>query len=74
MMVARALVAQLDRAPGFEPGGRGFESLRARQPSLANFVRELRLGKPRFARPCDLRATVICELQLRSLHWLASVL
>ena len=24
-----ALVAQLDRAPGFEPGGRGFESLRA---------------------------------------------
>ena len=26
-----ALVAQLDRVPGFEPGGRGFESLRARQ-------------------------------------------
>src|SRR6516165_5559500 len=27
-----ALVAQLDRAPDFESGGRGFESLRARQP------------------------------------------
>lgn len=25
----RAFVAQLDRAPGFEPGGQGFESLRA---------------------------------------------
>lgn len=25
---AHADVAQLDRAPGFEPGGRGFESLR----------------------------------------------
>ena len=28
---AYAPVAQLDRAPGYEPGGRGFESLRARQ-------------------------------------------
>jgi hypothetical protein len=28
-----ALVAQLDRAPDFESGGRGFESLRARQLS-----------------------------------------
>ena len=28
---SRAPVAQLDRVPGFEPGGRGFESLRARQ-------------------------------------------
>jgi hypothetical protein len=27
----RAAVAQLDRAPGYEPGGRGFESLRPRQ-------------------------------------------
>jgi hypothetical protein len=27
----RAFVAQLDRATGFEPVGRGFESLRARQ-------------------------------------------
>ena len=26
-----APVAQLDRAPGFEPGGSGFESLRVRQ-------------------------------------------
>jgi hypothetical protein len=26
-----APVAQLDRVPGFEPGGRGFESLRAHQ-------------------------------------------
>jgi hypothetical protein len=28
---ASAPVAQLDRAPGYEPGGREFESLRARQ-------------------------------------------
>ena len=28
-----APVAQLDRAPGFEPVGRGFKSLRARHPS-----------------------------------------
>ena len=27
----QAPVAQLDRAPGYEPGGREFESLRARQ-------------------------------------------
>src|SRR5690625_6187914 len=27
----QAPVAQLDRVPGYEPGGRGFESLRARQ-------------------------------------------
>ena len=33
-----APVAQLDRAPGYEPGGREFESLRARQP-LAGFWR-----------------------------------
>src|SRR5204862_4952227 len=30
-----APVAQLDRATGFEPVGRGFDSLRARQPSPA---------------------------------------
>ena len=30
-MPPAATVAQLDRVPGFEPGGRGFESLRARQ-------------------------------------------
>ena len=29
--LATAPIAQLDRAPGFEPGGRGFESLSARQ-------------------------------------------
>src|SRR5215216_7283766 len=31
MVLRRALVAQLDRAPDFESGGREFESLRARQ-------------------------------------------
>ena len=30
----KAPVAQLDRVPGFEPGGREFESLRARQDYL----------------------------------------
>ncbi len=33
-MLVCGSVAQLDRAPGFEPGGRGFESLRARQFAL----------------------------------------
>src|SRR5215471_15926911 len=40
-----ALVAQLDRAPDFESGGRGFESLRARHfgtklgtPNIADFA------------------------------------
>ncbi len=31
-----APVAQLDRVTGFEPVGRGFESLRARQLSVKN--------------------------------------
>jgi hypothetical protein len=31
----RAAVAQLDRASGFEPEGRGFESLRPRQFTLS---------------------------------------
>src|SRR6266568_5330634 len=42
-----ALVAQLDRAPDFESGGRGFESLRARHfgtelgtPNIADFALE----------------------------------
>jgi hypothetical protein len=30
MIIRCAPVAQLDRVPGFEPGGREFESLRAR--------------------------------------------
>lgn len=29
-MLGNAPLAQLDRAPGFEPGGRAFESLRVR--------------------------------------------
>jgi hypothetical protein len=32
---ANAPVAQLDRAPGYEPGGREFESLRAHQFTLS---------------------------------------
>ena len=41
-----ALVAQLDRAPDFESGGRGFESLRARQQNqaLITFSRYRRRG------------------------------
>src|SRR5689334_15510391 len=33
-ILSHAPVAQLDRVPGYEPGGREFESLRARQFSL----------------------------------------
>ena len=44
--VQNAPVAQMDRATGFEPVGRGFDSLRAHQPSLVSLDHELRLGKP----------------------------
>src|SRR4051794_8497941 len=49
-----APLAQLDRASGYEPGGRKFESCRARQPSLTvcQRKRELRLAghlRSRFA-------------------------
>ncbi len=39
--LTKAPVAQLDRVPGYEPGGRGFESLRARHffKGLADFHR-----------------------------------
>ena len=39
-----APLAQLDRASGYEPGGRMFESCRAHQPSLASHASELRLA------------------------------
>ena len=47
VLTRRAPVAQLDRAPGFDPVGRGFKSLRARQPTpLPDFGRSgLRLGR-----------------------------
>ena len=41
-----APVAQLDRAPGFESVGRGFESLRARQLDLTVGEHELAHGRP----------------------------
>ena len=34
-----APVAQLDRVPGYEPGGREFESLRARHPAELSRIR-----------------------------------
>ena len=40
----RALVAQLDRAPDFESGGQGFESLPARQPVGEHLVCSLLFG------------------------------
>jgi hypothetical protein len=39
-----APVAQLDRAPGYEPGGRGFESLRAHQFGVSRTCREWSLN------------------------------
>ena len=47
MRATKASVAQLDRAPGFEPGGRGFESLRMRhikKPALCGFFNMLYLA------------------------------
>ena len=40
-----ALVAQLDRVPGFEPGGRQFESVRARQLYQVRCVRNCHSGR-----------------------------
>jgi hypothetical protein len=54
-MDSYAPVAQLDRAPGFEPGGRRFESVRARQ----NFCKpeygrsQLIIWWPKFEPPTD---------------------
>jgi hypothetical protein len=42
----RAPVAQLDRAPGFEPVGRGFKSLRAHQVCSARHLRRSRSEHP----------------------------
>ena len=51
-----APVAQLDRVPGFEPGGREFESLRARHLRLTgHVVREAR-------RPLGSDPILICPL------------
>jgi hypothetical protein len=57
-----AFVAQLDRAPGFEPGGQGFESLRAHQLHLAS-VESVRLHFSRRTQaPKDRRANASgCE-------------
>ena len=44
MMASIAPVAQPDRATGFEPVGRGFESLRARQNRSANAVVRLEVA------------------------------
>ena len=50
---SRAPVAQLDRVPGYEPGGREFESLRARQS--ANVYSEWRrCGATEVVRPAAL--------------------
>ncbi len=35
-----APVAQLDRVPGYEPGGRGFDSCPARQPITPDFLKK----------------------------------
>ena len=68
-----APVAQLDRVPGYEPGGREFESLRAhhlrqksQQASLAGFFVGRHLATGRMAtrgRPLAL-ATAVVDRQL----------
>ena len=40
-----APVAQLDRVPGYEPGGREFESLRARHLLIRNDFQALLAGE-----------------------------
>ena len=39
MIFKMAPVAQLERVPGYEPGGREFESLRARQNTVRRLER-----------------------------------
>jgi hypothetical protein len=46
MLQPNAPVAQLDRVPGYEPGGREFESLRARHKinNLAHIIDYPQIG------------------------------
>src|SRR5258708_30649600 len=70
-----ALVAQLDRAPDFESGGRGFESLRARQ--LRHFVQPELPAQPVDAtQALNFSAGVSNPrvLRVRSLSWRATLL
>src|SRR5580700_2763261 len=65
-----APVAQLDRVPGYEPGGREFESLRARQiPKLVEFVGGLptieRMRTPDRRRRRRGRLTTLASLRAR---------
>ena len=55
-----APVAQLDRVPGYEPGGREFESLRARQPPMLRTTGVARCGlrAPRTRLPAACPRTV----------------
>ena len=56
---SHAPVAQLDRVPGYEPGGRAFESLRARHTN--------RKGLPFFGRPFLFVLTVRFERPTKSI-------
>ena len=47
----RAPVAQLDRAPGFEPVGRGFKSLRAHHRSVVLSEGDVAVEGPVSTRP-----------------------
>src|ERR1700735_188534 len=53
-LAAHAPVAQLDRAPGFEPGGRRFESVRARLALSPEARSALRQPFPAFDVPVKL--------------------
>ena len=65
-----ALLAQLDRVTGYEPVGRGFESLTARQRKTAWFLRCL--GFMRLFVICFLVSLYnSCSVELKSRNWIS---
>jgi hypothetical protein len=65
-LICCAPVAQLDRVPGYEPGGRGFESCRARQSIRLFFL----LSPPRgFTRHAVASNPLASSLRHRGCHF-----
>ena len=69
-----AAVAQLDRVPGYEPDGRGFESLRLHQISHHISDGFFICKGIRTERPKIVQWTVFGDRNLNGQHWCVDIL